>query len=103
MRRSLLAIIAALVLAHSRSDLRAGEYFSPNLQVALASDNGPNTPVGHRDYLLSYQEEQSPGKYLDWLWKDPANLFTRVAFWGVDQWRTFGLEAGATGAAVPAD
>src|ERR1043166_8282947 len=103
MRRSPMAIIAALVLVYSRSGLRAEEYFSPNLQVALASDNGPNPPAVHRDYLLRYQEDQSPEKYLDWSWKDPANLFTHVAFWGVDQWRTFGIEAGATGASIPAD
>jgi hypothetical protein len=103
MRPSRLAVILTAVLFGTQSHLRAGEYFSPNLQVALASDDGTNAPLSRRDYLLSYQDEQWPKKYLDWLWKDPANLFTRPAFWGGEQWMTFGIEAGITGALFPAD
>ena len=103
MRPSALAITLAAVFLYTGPDLLAEDYFSPNAQLTLASDNGANTPVERRDYLLSYQEEQSPKKYVDWLWKDPANLFTRPAFWGGQQWMTFGLEAGATGALLPAD
>ena len=103
MRTSTLTIMVAAVFLCAGPDLPAEEYFSSNLQLALASDNGTNMPVGRRDYLLPYQEEQSPKKYLDWLWKDPVNLFTRPAFWGSQQWMTFGAEAGATAALLPAD
>jgi membrane-associated phospholipid phosphatase len=83
--------------------LQAAEYFSSNLQVSLATADGTNGPAEHRDYLLSYTEEDWPRKYLEWLWKDPANLFTRPAFWSGGQWATFGIEAGITGALFPLD
>jgi len=86
-----------------RFEARADEYFSPNLQVALTSASATNTSGEHRDYLLPYHDEEWPRKYLEWLWKDPANLFTRPAFWGGGQWMTFAIEAGITGAIIPAD
>jgi membrane-associated phospholipid phosphatase len=103
MRVSPLAIGLVTILISPTSNLRADEYFSSNLQVALAADAGTNGPAQHRDYLLPYHDEQWPQKYLEWLWKDPANLFTRPAFWGGGQWATFGIEAGITGALLPAD
>ncbi len=103
MRPWLLAIAVFVTLVGAQVRLRAEDYFSPNLQVALTSDNATNTSLEHRDYLLLYHEEQWPQKYLEWLWKDPANLFTRPAFWGGSQWGTFGIEAGITGALLPAD
>lgn len=103
MRLSALAIAVSAMFLCASLDLLAEEYFSPNLQLSLAGDNGAEVPVEHRDYLLSYQDESSPKKYLDWLWKDPVNLFTRPAFWGGPQWMTFGVEAGITGALFPAD
>jgi membrane-associated phospholipid phosphatase len=87
----------------SQANLRAEEYFSPNLQVALVSDDGTNAPAEHRDYLLSYQDIQGPKKYLEWLWKDPVNLLTRPGFWGGGQWVTFGIDVGITGALFPLD
>ncbi|MGO9244578.1 MAG: phosphatase PAP2 family protein [Verrucomicrobiia bacterium] len=103
MRPSLLAIAVSVTFVSAQSTLRAEDYFTPNLQVALASDSATNTSVEHRDFLLPYHEEQWPNKYLEWLWKDPANLFTRPAFWGGSQWATFGIEAGITGALMPVD
>ncbi|MGD1020310.1 MAG: phosphatase PAP2 family protein [Verrucomicrobiia bacterium] len=103
MRPSLLAIAVSVTLVGAQTNLRAEDYFTPNLQVALTSDNGANTSLEHRDYLLPYHEGQWPSKYLEWLWEDPANLFTRPAFWGGAQWATFGIEAGITGGLIPAD
>lgn len=104
LKPSVLVMTVSAMLFAAQPALQAEDYFSPDLQVALFTDQGAGTTtVARRDYLLSYQEEQSPGKYLDWLWKDPVNLFTRPAFWGPRQWMTFGLEAGATGALLPAD
>ena len=103
MRYSTLAITLAAAFFGTQTRLLAGDYTFPNLPVTLASDNGTNPPAGHRDYLLSYQDEQGPKKYLDWLWKDPVNLLTRPAFWDGNQWTTFGVEAGITGALFPLD
>jgi membrane-associated phospholipid phosphatase len=100
---STLAVTLAAALCFSQPTLRASDYFSPDLQIALVSDNVTNAPPDHRDYLLSYHDEHWPGKYLEWLWKDPANLFTRPGFWRGQQWATFGIEAGITGALLPAD
>ena len=100
---STLALTVSAALFSLQPTLQAGEYFSPNLQVALITDDVTNAPSDHRDYLFSYHERHSPAKYGEWLWKDPANLFTRVAFWGSDQLTTFGVEAGITGALLPAD
>lgn len=101
MRTSTLAITVTAAFLCPQMYLQAGEYFQSNMAVTLASDNGTNLPAGHRDYLLSYQDETGPKKYLDWLWKDPVNLLTRPAFWDGTQWRTFGIEAGITGALFP--
>jgi len=103
MRPSLLAIAVAVTLVGTQAHLRAEDYFTPNLQVALTSDTATNASLELRDYLLPYHEDDWPKKYLEWLWKDPANLFTRPAFWGGAQWATFGVEAGLTGALMPAD
>jgi membrane-associated phospholipid phosphatase len=103
MKPSVLMIALVVMFLSAGSHLLAEDYFSPNVQLSLASDNGTNAPVQHRDYMLSYEDESSPKKYLDWLWKDPVNLFTRPAFWGGPQWMTFGLEAGTTAALFPAD
>jgi undecaprenyl-diphosphatase len=56
-----------------------------------------------RSFWLSYSNEHGPKKYLEWFWKDPVNLFSRPYFWGVGEWETFGIEAGITGALMPAD
>jgi membrane-associated phospholipid phosphatase len=103
MRTSTLAITVTAAFLCPQMYLQAGEYFQSNMAVTLASDSGTNLPAGHRDYLLSYQDETGPKKYLDWLWKDPVNLLTRPAFWDGTQWRTFGIEAGITGALFPLD
>jgi membrane-associated phospholipid phosphatase len=100
---SLLAIAVSVTLVGAQATLRAEDYFSPNLQVALTSGGVTNASTEHCDYLLPYNQEDWPKKYLEWLWKDPANLFTRPAFWGGGQWATFGIEAGITGALFPAD
>jgi membrane-associated phospholipid phosphatase len=104
MRYSTLAITTlAAAFFGTQTRLLAGDYTFPILPVTLASDNGTNVPDRHRDYLLSYQDETGPKKYLEWLWKDPVNLLTRPAFWDGEQWRTFGIEAGITGALFPLD
>ena len=103
MKPSVLTIALAVMFLSAGPILLAEDRFSPNLQLSLVSDTGTNATVEHRDYLLSYQDEQSPKKYVNWLWKDPVNLFTRTAFWGDPQWMTFGLETGTTGALIPAD
>jgi len=55
------------------------------------------------DYLLPYRDDSTKHKYVQWLWKDPVNLFTRPLYWHGDEWRTFGIEAGITGALMPLD
>ena len=84
-------------------EANADDYFAPTLQISLATSDDTNAPVAHRDYLLPYQQQPSPNKYAQWLWKDPVNLFTRPAFWGGAQWATFGIEAGITGGLIPVD
>jgi membrane-associated phospholipid phosphatase len=81
----------------------AGDPFEPNLQLSAINSSNNTAPTGRAQYLLSYQDEPWPQKYLEWLWKDPVNLVTRPAFWGGDQWKTFGIEAGITVALFPAD
>lgn len=93
----------AVTLVSAQPALRAEDYFTPNLQVSIASDSGTNASLEHRDFLLPYHEDDWPKKYLEWLWKDPANLFTRPAFWDGTQWATFGIEAGITGGLMPLD
>jgi membrane-associated phospholipid phosphatase len=103
MRFSTLVVALTAAFFCTQTRLRAGDYSFPNLPVTLAGDNGTNIPDGHRDYLLSYQDERGFKKYLDWLWRDPVNLLTRPAFWDGGQWTTFGVEAGITGALFPLD
>ncbi len=103
MRYPMQAILVAGVFFCMQIHLQADQYSLPDLSLTLASDNGTNVPDRHRDYLLSYQDETGPKKYLDWLWRDPVNLLTRPAFWDGEQWVTFGVEAGITGALFPLD
>src|SRR5271167_700930 len=103
MKASLLAIPLAAVFFCCRPVLGAEQYFSPTLQVAPATNGTPNELVEKRDYLLSYHAENWPQKYLEWLWKDPINLLTRPAYWRGEEWETFGIEAGITGALLPLD
>lgn len=46
---------------------------------------------------------RGPKKYLEWAWKDPINLITRPVFWDPQQWKTFGVQLGITGALLPLD
>ena len=94
MKPSLLVIILTVLVCHAGPDSQAGEYFSPDLEVSLVNDGATNAPASRRDYLLSYQQESSPKKYLDWLWKDPVNLFTRPVFWGGEQWTYYRITGG---------
>jgi len=79
---------------------------------AAATSNATQTPALAIDplleddpftYLLPYQDDSAPHKYVEWLWKDPVNLFTRPLYWQGDEWRTFGIEAGITIASMPLD
>lgn len=82
---------------------RAQEAQSDMLAMSLSETNSnERTPVPN-SFWLSYKIEHGPKKYLEWLWKDPVNLFTRPFFWGGGEWETFGIEAGITGALMPAD
>lgn len=63
----------------------------------------PGPPPTRRTFWLAYNVAHGPRKYLEWLWKDPINLYTRPFFWGSDGWETFGIEAGITGVLIPAD
>jgi membrane-associated phospholipid phosphatase len=103
MKFSLLTILLATVFFCAQSSLGAEQYFSPTLQVAPATNGTPNELVEKRDYLLPYHAENWPQKYLEWLWKDPINLLTRPAYWRGEEWETFGIEAGITGALFPLD
>src|ERR1041385_4968734 len=84
---------------------RADDAFPTNLQLSINTSESDD--VGDSDerksYWLAYRIEQSPKKYLEWVWKDPVNLITRPIFWGGDEWTTFGIEAGVTGVIMPAD
>lgn len=88
----------------SVATLGAGDLFAGNLQLpaapAMTNTVGADEP---RMCLLSYQADQWPDKYLEWLWKDPVNLFTRPLYWRGSEWTTFGIEAGLTGALFPLD
>jgi membrane-associated phospholipid phosphatase len=103
MKPSLLAIFVAAMFFCPRSGFGDEPYFSPTLQVASATNGTPNDLVENRDYLLPYHAQNWPQKYLEWLWKDPINLLTRPAYWRGDEWETFGIEAGITGAMFPLD
>ena len=103
MKPSLLAITLIAMFLCPRRSLCTDQFSSPGLQLAPATNDTTSLSVEHRDYLLPYQEEKGPKKYLDWLWKDPANLLTRPLYWRSGEWETFGIEAGITGALFPLD
>ena len=103
MKPSLLAITLIAISLCPRRSLCADQFSSPGLQLAPATNDATSVSVERRDYLLSYQDEKGPKKYLEWLWKDPVNLLTRPAFWDGEQWKTFGIEAGITGGLLPLD
>jgi membrane-associated phospholipid phosphatase len=100
---SLLAITLVAMFLYPRRSLSADPFSSPSLQLATATNDATSVSVERRDYLLPYQDEKGPKKYLEWLWKDPANLLTRPAYWHSGEWETFGIEAGITGALFPLD
>jgi membrane-associated phospholipid phosphatase len=103
MKPSLLAITLIAIFSCPGRTLCADQYPSPGLQLAPVTNDAANVSVKRRDYLLPYQDTEGPKKYLEWLWKDPANLLTRPVFWDGEQWKTFGIEAGITGALFPLD
>ena len=67
------------------------------------NNDGVVPPRERQMYLLPYQAQNWPQKYLEWLWKDPINLVTRPVYWGSEEWQTFGIEVGITGALFPLD
>jgi membrane-associated phospholipid phosphatase len=77
--------------------------FDSELKLSAAADEQDDPPPGRKLYLLSYDTTNSPTKYLEWLWKDPINLLTRPFYWRGEEWATFGIEAGITGALFPLD
>jgi len=81
----------------------AEEVFQSQLQLATAAIDQKDTPPARKSYLLSYDADKWPQKYLEWLWKDPINLVTRPMYWRGERWMTFGIEASATGALLPLD
>ncbi|MGH7730701.1 MAG: phosphatase PAP2 family protein, partial [Candidatus Eiseniibacteriota bacterium] len=56
-----------------------------------------------RRLWLGYRDRGGPSKYLEWLWKDAVNLYTRPLFWRGDEWEGLGVRAAITAAAIPAD
>ena len=82
---------------------RAQDAQSDMLAMSLADTNSAAVEPAPRTFWLSYGIEHGPKKYLEWLWKDPVNLFTRPFFWRAGDWETFGIEGGITGAIMPAD
>ena len=60
-------------------------------------------PDERKWYWLPYHVEDSPKKYLEWVWKDPVNLITRPIYWGGDQWRTVAIDTAIVGALLPLD
>jgi hypothetical protein len=75
----------------------------PRLKLPVADTTNDELVVKHPRFLLPYHDESRRMKYLEWLWKDPINLFTRPVFWSDDEWRTAAIEGGITGALMPAD
>ena len=71
--------------------------------MVAGNDDGAVPPRERQMYLLPYRAQNWPQKYLEWLWKDPINLVTRPAYWGGEEWQTFGIEVGITGALFPLD
>ena len=103
MKLSLLTITLATLFLCPRRSLCADQDSSSSLQVLPATNDTTIASVERRDYLLAYHDEEGPKKYLEWLWKDPVNLLTRPVYWHSEQWETFGIEAGITGALFPLD
>lgn len=93
------AIMAIGVPGSSQAD----EPFSPKLNLQLVNTDDEAFASSSKTYLLPYRSLEWPQKYLEWLWKDPVNLGTRPAFWRGEEWTTFGIEAGITGALFPLD
>lgn len=81
----------------------AEQSYRTDLQLPIAADDRDDPPPARKAYLLPYDAEKWPQKYLEWLWKDPINLVTRPSYWRGEEWMTFGIEAGVTGALFPLD
>ena len=52
-----------------------------------------DTTAPSRRFWLSYDGRDGPERYLEWLWKDAVNLYTRPLFWRGDEWERFALGA----------
>jgi membrane-associated phospholipid phosphatase len=103
MKFSLLTITLAVAFLFPRQSHCAELDSAPSLQVTPSTNDNTTISLERKNYLLPYHDTEGPGKYLEWLWKDPVNLLTRPAYWHSSEWETFGIEAGITGALFPLD
>src|SRR5580698_8869516 len=101
MKFSLLATILMATLAWPRQGVCAGSNSPPS--VTSATNYPPAELAEPKSYLFPYHDGNWSTKYLEWLWKDPLNLMTRPVYWRSEEWETFGVEAGVTGALMPLD
>jgi len=96
-------ILTAGLLSTLSSPSSAQQIHQTNLQLPIAADGSDCAASAHEAYFLPYDADRWPQKYLEWLWKDPVNLVTSPIYWRGEEWKTFGIEAGVTGALFPVD
>ncbi len=78
----------------------------PSQRASLSASPDPGrdasvAPASRR--LLPYRIEHGPRKYLEWLYKDPVNLFLGPFRWSSREWERFGLSTLAVAGTLPLD
>ena len=91
--------VVVFVCVAAGASARAGDEFRTDLRLSVDTSD----PDERKWYWLPYHVEDSPKKYLEWVWKDPVNLITRPIYWGGDQWRTVAIDTAIVGALLPLD
>jgi membrane-associated phospholipid phosphatase len=101
MKCSRLAALLMALLVWPRQSWCAESNSTPS---GTSATNCPLNELSEpKSYLFPYNDEKWSTKYLEWLWKDPLNLVTRPVYWHSEEWETFGVEVGVTGALMPLD